>query len=566
MHVHRVRGHITSCGRIYAAYGDRSSSSKSLFCVHLKLKYWNTNSIIMNNPYTARKQQNSTKFLLIFAFIIGIWLVVISSYLRKNPEIRHEFTSDIKKEEKLIVDSISKGKLRAKEWLHHQKRYNSNIKSEKWELTSSEDIALLTGPEETSIHIVFSTDCSPYQHWQSYLFFISALRVRQPGRITRIASGCTDEEKISIQNWHDEHIAGLSSRFGLHLTPHFSSVKDEQGKTVGDYEFFNKPFGLLHWMEHGEHMGVDPDTSPSQPYRHDTIIILMDPDEVFLRPITGHFTSSDTIFRGGLKGGINTNTEKDNQSFVVRHGKPLSQEFGFGISWLEYANVAGDNSPATKVTSKEAMSSYAVGPPYIATALDMYAIAQKWVEFVPLVHSRFPQLMAEMYAFSIASAHLELPHQMVASLMISDTSTIIGEGWEWIDALPKEDICSFAMNKLGKETSHKLPSVMHFCQRYGVGERAFFAKKKVPKDFFSCESPLIEEPNMDIGSGKYLYRKPPFLDSKVTYSAAIEKREAFVICGMTGILNQAALFFKRKHCVGSKINTEKEINLHDLPE
>eukprot|EP00986_Skeletonema_menzelii_P011208 scaffold5693_cov141-Skeletonema_menzelii.AAC.15 len=528
----------------------------------------------MNNPYRgAGRSYNTTRFLLIFALIICIWLVAIATFLRKNPQIENEFTSEIRKEEQLIANKISKGKLRAKEWLNHQKDENSNSNDRhKWELSPFEDLALrTTGPEDTPIHVVFSTDCSPYQHWQSYQLFLSALKIRQPGRITRIASGCTAEEEVSIRQWHDEHIAILSSRFGLHLTPHFSSVKDESGNKVGDYEFFNKPYGLLHWMEHGEHMGVDPDTN--QPLRHDTIIILLDPDQMLMMPITGTFQSSDTIFRGGPKdkGGFNVDTErtyKENESsFVVRHGHPLSQEFGFGHSWLEFAKVAGKESPATKVTPTEADRSYAAGPPYIATALDMHAIAQKWVEFVPLVHSLFPELMAEMYAFSIASAHLELPHQLVGSLMISDTNIDSGEGWKWIDNLPADNICDFAMNKMGDDISHlSLPSLLHFCQRYGVGDRAFFAKKKLPRDFFTCESPLIEEPAMDIGSGKYLYRKPPFLDTTVQYSAAVEKREAFVICRMTGFLNEAALFFKRKHCNGRKINVKKEISMHDLPE
>lgn len=521
----------------------------------------------MKNPYSNRRSVGttpSTKFVSVFAFIIGIWLVAITTYLRDNPQIRNEFTSDIRKEEEIIANTLSKGGLRAKEWLHHQKDDSSNARH-KWELSSSEDLALQTGPhDDTHIHIVFSTDCSRYQHWQSYQLFLSALKIRQPGRITRIASGCTEEEEVSIRKWHEEHIAILSSRFGLHLTPHFSSVKDESGNTVGDYEFFNKPFGLLHWMEHG-------DLDTNQPFGDNTLIILMDPDQMFMRPITGHFQSSDTIFRGGPNDkGLNVDTEltyKENEStFTVRRGHPLSQEFGFGDAWREFAIVAGQDSPATKVTGVKAHRSYAAGPPYIATASDMHAIAQKWVEFVPLVHALYPELMAEMYAFSIASAHLELPHQLVGSLMISDTNIDSGEGWKWIDALPADNICNFAMNELGNDDSHRLPSVLHYCQRYGVGDRAFFAKRKLPKDFFSCESPLLEEPSMDIGSGKYLYRKPPFLDTTVNYSATVEKREAFAICGMTGFLNQAALFFKRKHCDGSKINIKKEINLHDLPE
>ena len=67
-----------------------------------------------------------------------------------------------------------------------------------------------------------------------------------------------------------------------------------------------------------------------------------------------------------------------------------------------------------------------------------------------------------------------------------------------------------------------------------MGDRDFFAKKKLPTDFFRCEGPLLGEPKMDIGSGTYRYRKPPFLDSRVQFSPVVEKREAFAICAMIG--------------------------------
>jgi hypothetical protein len=51
---------------------------------------------------------------------------------------------------------------------------------------------------DDDIHIVFSTDCSGYQHWQSMLTSYSAARVGQKGRVTRIASGCTDKEVSCI--------------------------------------------------------------------------------------------------------------------------------------------------------------------------------------------------------------------------------------------------------------------------------------------------------------------------------------------------------------------------------
>ena len=335
-----------------------------------------------------------------------------------------------------------------------------------------------------------------------------------------------------------------------------------------------QPFGLKHWMQHGEGMGIDPSTQ--QPWKHDTIIALLDPDQVLIKPITGYVSSPDDIFRRAPDDNESQtfahnvdsplSYQEDEPHFLVRHGHPLAQEYGMRDAWRKYASVAGPGSPATLVAPNEALLSYAVGPPYVATALDMYTIAVGWCEFVPKVHKLFPQLMAEMYAYSISAAHNRLPHQLVASYMISDTveDQAGGEGWMFVDEIPGNEVCSFALNSLDADI-HPLPAVLHFCHRYGVGDHAFFTKKKLPKDFFSCESPLLEEPAMDIGSGKYLYKKPPFRDDKVQLSAVVEKREAFMICSSIGFLNEAALFFKYRHC-GDDANLKKEISLHDLPE
>ena len=79
----------------------------------------------------------------------------------------------------------------------------------------------LTDHLGSRLHVVFSTDCGTFQHWQSYLLFYSALRIGQPGHVTRIASGCKDEEEVEAQQWFDDHVRPMSSRFGIHFTPHF---------------------------------------------------------------------------------------------------------------------------------------------------------------------------------------------------------------------------------------------------------------------------------------------------------------------------------------------------------
>lgn len=74
----------------------------------------------------------------------------------------------------------------------------------------AEDGDLETTEDGTTIYTVFSTDCGSFQHWQSYLLFFSAVRIKQRGFITRIASGCTDEQIEEAKEWHQE-VSILSS-------------------------------------------------------------------------------------------------------------------------------------------------------------------------------------------------------------------------------------------------------------------------------------------------------------------------------------------------------------------
>jgi peptidyl serine alpha-galactosyltransferase len=50
----------------------------------------------------------------------------------------------------------------------------------------------------------------------------------------------------------------------------------------------------------------------------------------------------------------------------------------------------------------------------------MYRIVMKWCEFGPAVYKQYPDLLAEMFAYCLAAAHLQLYHQTAISFMISD--------------------------------------------------------------------------------------------------------------------------------------------------
>ena len=103
-------------------------------------------------------------------------------------------------------------------------------------IAPDEDADLVMDEDGQIYHVIFSTDCGTYQHWQSYMTFYRAMKVKQPGYVTRIASGCTPEEKTVIEDWFDHSIRHMSDRFRLMLTPHFSQVKDEDGNVIGDYK------------------------------------------------------------------------------------------------------------------------------------------------------------------------------------------------------------------------------------------------------------------------------------------------------------------------------------------
>jgi hypothetical protein len=394
---------------------------------------------------------------------------------------------------------------------------------------------------EPNYHIVFSTDCSGYQKWQSYLLFYSAYKVQQPGTITRIASGCTEEEEAIEREFHSDISQHMSSNFKLHLTPRFSKVKDENGETTNKkYEYFNKPFGLLHWIEHSEEKIMD-----------DDIVILLDPDQVLTRKITNDFSNQAENLLFG-----------DNPKTIVTHGSPFAQKYGFGAQWqnLDIEKVTGTkDSPAKNVSRKDAFAHYPVGPPYLATARDMHLIARTWAEFVPRSHKEHPHLMAEMYAYCIAAAHLELPHQIVRSLMVSSvdggTGERSGEGWKLVQAIDDEQICSPTVM-----VDNILPSVIHYCQRYILGKH-FFGKRRMPKDIFSCESPLLSLPAQDVAN-KYDYYVPPAgtYGEKKELNGNSSKQTAFMVCALTRLVNEASSFYQSKNCETPK-DAHVEIDL-----
>eukprot|EP00624_Nannochloropsis_granulata_P002352 evm.model.NODE_2189_length_70754_cov_51.271378.16 len=108
--------------------------------------------------------------------------------------------------------------------------------------------------------------------------------VGQKGPLTRIASGCTLEEQAALEALYAKLDQGRN-KFRLHFTPDFS--KDQaSGQT---YYFYNKPGGLQHWL-----------ASPASP-PDDTVIAVIDPDFIFMRPLTAKVKADGIIFSGPVQ-------------------------------------------------------------------------------------------------------------------------------------------------------------------------------------------------------------------------------------------------------------------------
>jgi len=387
---------------------------------------------------------------------------------------------------------------------------------------------------EGELHVVFSTDCTAFQDWQTLTVFYSAKAVGQKGPITRIASGCDPEKKVILTNLYKQ----LYPNYHIHYTPDFKI--DE--KTKKKYDFYNKPYGVQHFLDHA-----------SPPVLPGTVIAIIDPDMVFLRPLTTKVKgSANLLYTSGLK-------ESDIFDTIGR-GKSAGQQYGLGAPWandrhpkFDRHHVCGDDSPCLEYSQNEAAKRFSVGPPYIVEKDDLHRLANSWTQFVPRVYEKYPYLLAEMYAYSMAAAHESLPHLQLDHYMVSNIDAG-GEGWKWVDAL--ENVCEPPVQGIYHPAS-PLPVLLHFCQFYRAGDISF-QKRRLPHNSFSCDAPLLVEPPEDLGETSYMMKD----GVKKNQGARQAKRNAFMICVLHRTINAALIDYKQHMCKAEdKPNYEKTLNL-----
>eukprot|EP01065_Artemidia_motanka_P006450 TRINITY_DN13173_c0_g1_i2.p3 TRINITY_DN13173_c0_g1~~TRINITY_DN13173_c0_g1_i2.p3 ORF type:complete len:226 (+),score=95.34 TRINITY_DN13173_c0_g1_i2:852-1529(+) len=180
----------------------------------------------------------------------------------------------------------------------------------------------------------------------------------------------------------------------------------------------------------------------------------------------------------------------------------------------------------------------------MAVVSDMREIVRYYARFMRPVFRRESGILADMYAYTMAAAHLRLAHVQVDNLMVS-TLEGSGEGWKWIDEWPGEMSCDAPAVPVG----HAVPTFLHGCQNYkaldGDGNEWMWHKGHVPHNILGCDTPLLKQPPDNLFNVQTLRER---------------RRGAFMVCVLHARLNAAATELKRRHCPGG-FNVEKRVRL-----
>jgi len=396
-------------------------------------------------------------------------------------------------------------------------------------------------PGDTQDHawIVFSTSCNGYQDWQSLLLAWSAQQVGHKAPVTRLASGCTEEEQTVLEQFYSENdVAGLR----LHFSP---KIVMPDGSY---YKYANKPNALHHWLQHA-----------NPPVPDDAVIALLDPDMVLLKPIPSTFRATD--LRSGYKKNDFSYRYAGSEPFKVRTGFPLAQQYGIGPKWTTFNRAYicgkgspcigmkfGAQSPADAEKDKYMVNDFSVGPPYLATKPDFVRISKSWSEFTPRVHEEFNNLLTEMYGYSLAAAHHKLPHTVLRNLMVSDTAMNGQEGWEELESVMEGgSTCSSDLLET-KRYGPKTPYVMHYCHPEATVDGFMWSKHRVPLDIFTCEKPLLKMPSLDALKATPQQVTASRTPQNQQMSNTDYRRHSFIVCVLYSKVNAALRAFKAQNC------------------
>ncbi len=188
-----------------------------------------THSSQQRFPFNRKDQASSYSIVLYITWILIIlWMIFLFYCWQFGLIDKQKLNTVIENVENEIINT-EQNLLRG----HHFPQFGGSTQLSPHEvLSGSGDHSALASDAQNSlyqhneddVHVIFSTDCTPYQDWQTLVLFHSARVVGQRGTVTRIASGCDDTKQQELTALYEKLYPDLP--FRAHFTPDFK--KDEK--------------------------------------------------------------------------------------------------------------------------------------------------------------------------------------------------------------------------------------------------------------------------------------------------------------------------------------------------
>lgn len=409
---------------------------------------------------------------------------------------------------------------------------------------SAEEAAKAPKPGQlgsNDIHFVFSSTCQPYQNWQTDVLASSFARSGQQGRLTRVVSACSKEELADMLDRSRAH-----PFLQIHVTEDFSREPIPDMPNTDDfYVPYNKPFGIRDWLRN------------SNPPVKESVVVIIDPDFVFLQPFVVNsdhrVTSASNVDSKNVADDMEViEGKRQYKRFFVYEGsrdvKTLNDHVVQGVAvaqrWTAYLGSAGFGDPKSSnfvicpecqhVTKEDAREYYAVGPPYALTRDDLDLMIDDYCNMTVgkrLAHR--DDWMSEMVGYSLGASKHHLKHTMFDNLVLSGNGD---EYWGFTDLI-KENPCEDPDVPLVNEL---IPPMMHGCHTFkgkdDSGTEWMYYKQFMPEDLFACDSWMLAVP-------------PPSVWTEAKKSGdKTAVQHAYGLCTWVKIVNRAILDHKQKMC------------------
>ncbi|CAK0908264.1 unnamed protein product [Prorocentrum cordatum] len=315
-----------------------------------------------------------------------------------------------------------------------------------------------TGTAE-EVHVVFTVDCRPFNLWQSELLFFSALSAGQPGPLTAIVSGCDESMRDHLQERH--RALAWPPRFTQYFVEAFNDATSI---------WLSKPHGFYQWY------------SKAGPSRD--VLALVDPDFVFLRPLTAKLDTAAAprdwagpvptrVQKGFVVGQRYENLRPQLDSTLYHfnfEGHNMSEdEF---LSWVCSGDKDGETG-CRGLTLYEFGTFHGSGVPYIAHRDDWDWLAPDWNSINARLHKYAPKgYYIDMWSWSLVTAHRGRRQFIQENLMLSSAVASF-EDWQAVEALrvdacytDVEEILSFLIPGRSPQQAlpgHQAPNFLHYC-------------------------------------------------------------------------------------------------------